>query len=76
MSAWSVGWSVSVCHNFLKDSKLPSHAQIGTLVLNIRNQPPKPKQVFFSSAKVLRECRGNSAEEFRNFDGIANFLFG
>ena len=30
----------------------------------------------FSSAKVLRECRGNSAEEFRNFDGIANFLFG
>ena len=22
-----------------------------------------------------RECCGNSAEEFRNFDGIANFLF-
>ena len=34
-------------------------------------QPPKPKQVFF-----LRECCGNSAEEFRNFDGIANFWFG
>ena len=31
-------------------------------------QPPKPKQVFFSSAKKLRECRGNSAEEF-DYDG-------
>ena len=30
---------------------------------------PKPKQVFFSSAKVLREFRGTFAEELCYFDG-------
>ena len=38
--------------------------------------PQNPSKFCFFFAKVLRECRGNSAEEFRNFDGIANFLFG
>ena len=33
-----------------------------------KNHTPKPKQVCFSSAKVLREFRETFAEEFCNLD--------
>ena len=36
---------------------------------------PKTQEVFFS-VECCRNMAVNSAEEFHNFDGIANFLFG